>query len=45
LQVSNGDPTIFVTRPICLLFVTMTVRILIVMVLPAVRKRRGDITD
>ena len=45
LQVSEGDPTVFLTRPISLGFITATVLILIVMVLPAVRKRRGDITD
>ena len=44
LQVSEGDPTVFLTRPISLLFIIITVLILVVMVLPAVRKRRGDIT-
>jgi putative tricarboxylic transport membrane protein len=44
LQVSNGDPSVFVTEPISLAFNIATVLILIVMVLPAVRKRRGDIT-
>ncbi len=45
LQVSRGNPLVFVTRPISLGFIIATVLILIVMVLPAVRKRRGDITD
>jgi len=44
LQVSNGDPMVFLTRPISLAFIIVTVLILIVMVLPAVRNRRGDIT-
>jgi putative tricarboxylic transport membrane protein len=44
LQVSNGDPSVFVTQPISLAFIIVTVLILIVMVLPAVRSRRGDLT-
>ncbi len=44
LQVSNGDPSVFVTQPISLTFIIGTVLILIVMVLPAVKKRRSDIT-
>ncbi len=43
LQVSEGDPTVFFTRPLSLVFIVATALILIVMVLPAVRKRRGDI--
>ena len=45
LQVSEGDPTVLLTRPISLAFIVATALILIVMVLPAVRKRREDITD
>ena len=44
LQVSNGDPSVFITQPISLAFIIMTVLILVVMVLPAVRSRRGDLT-
>ena len=44
LQVSEGDPTIFLARPISLAFIIVTALILIVMVMPAVRKRRGEIT-
>ena len=44
LQVSEGDPTVFLTRPISCAFIIATVLILIVMVLPAVRRRRADIT-
>jgi putative tricarboxylic transport membrane protein len=43
LQVSNGNPAVFFTRPISCAFMIVTVLILIVMVLPAVRKRRGVI--
>ncbi len=44
LQVSHGDPSVFVTRPISLAFTIVTILILIVMILPAVRKQRGNIT-
>ena len=44
LQVSEGDPMVFITQPISLAFNIATVLNLIIMVLPAVRKRRGDIT-
>jgi TctA family transporter len=40
LQVSEGDPTVFVTRPISLAFIVITVLILIAVVLPTVRKKR-----
>jgi len=44
LQVSDGDPTVLFTRPLSLAFLIATALILIVMVLPAVRKRRDDIS-
>ena len=44
MLISRGDPTVFVTRPISLAFVIITVLILIVMAMPALKKRRGDIT-
>jgi putative tricarboxylic transport membrane protein len=44
LQMSKGNPSIFFTRPISLLFIVMTVLILIVMVLPGVRKHRDQLT-
>ena len=44
MLISRGDPMVFVTRPISLAFVIATVLIVIVMMAPAVRKRRGDIT-
>ena len=43
LQVSRGDPAVFVTRPISLAFIAVTALILLAMVLPAIRKRRGDV--
>ena len=39
------DPTVFVTRPISLGFMIVTLLILIIMVLPAVRAKRSVITD
>jgi TctA family transporter len=44
LQVSQGDPSVFLTRPISLGFIIASALILIVMVMPAVHRRRGDIT-
>ena len=44
LQVSRGDPAVFVTRPISLAFIVATVLIVVVMVMPAIRRRRGEIT-
>jgi putative tricarboxylic transport membrane protein len=41
LQVSRGDPSVFVTRPISLGFIVATIVILIVMAAPAVRKQWG----
>jgi putative tricarboxylic transport membrane protein len=43
MLMSRGDPTVFVTRPLSLAFVIATVLILIVMVAPAIRRRRADI--
>jgi putative tricarboxylic transport membrane protein len=45
LLISRGDPTVFVTRPISLGFVIATVLIVLIMVVPTVRKRRAAITD
>jgi TctA family transporter len=45
LQVSNGNLTVFLTRPISLAFVVVSALMLIVMSLPAVRKKRRDIGD
>jgi TctA family transporter len=42
---SGGDPSVFVTRPLSLVFIIATVLILVVMVLPAVRAHRQEIAD
>ena len=44
MLMSGGDPSVFVTHPIALAFNIATVLILIVMLAPAVRQRRGEIT-
>ena len=44
LQVSDGDPSVFLTRPISLAFIVVSVLIFAIMMLPAVKKRRTDIT-
>jgi TctA family transporter len=41
MLLSRGDPAVFVTRPISLAFLLATVVVLIAMVLPALRGRRG----
>jgi putative tricarboxylic transport membrane protein len=45
MLMAKGDPSVFVTRPISLGFIIVTIAILIVMVAPAVKKRRAEITD
>jgi TctA family transporter len=45
MLMSKGDPTVFFTRPIALGFMIATVLILAIMVVPAVRGRRSEITD
>ena len=45
LLLSRGDPSVFFTRPISLAFMIATILILLTMALPAVRKRRDEITD
>jgi TctA family transporter len=40
LLISRGDPTVFFTRPISLVFMIATVLILVVMVVPAARGKR-----
>ena len=45
MLMSGGDPTVFVKRPIAAAFMLATVLILVVMVAPAVRKRREAFTD
>jgi TctA family transporter len=43
MLMSKGDPSVLVTRPISLAFIIATVLILVVMITPAVRRRRVDI--
>jgi TctA family transporter len=43
MLMSKGDPSVLVTRPISLGFIVATVAILVVMIAPAVRRRRVDI--
>jgi putative tricarboxylic transport membrane protein len=45
MLMSGGDASVFVTHPISLAFLIASALILVVMVVPAVRKRRGEITD
>jgi TctA family transporter len=44
MLMSRGDPTVFVTHPISLGFLIATVLIVVLMALPAIRKRRPEIT-
>jgi putative tricarboxylic transport membrane protein len=45
MLMSGGDPTVFVRRPISLVFIIATVLILAVMIIPSVRSRREEFTD
>lgn len=45
LLISRGDATVFFTRPISLGFLIATAVFLIIMLAPAVRKRRDEITE
>ena len=45
MLMSRGDPTVFFTRPLSAVFIIATVLILVVMIAPAVRKRREAFTD
>ena len=45
MLMSRGDPTVLVTQPISLGFLAATAAIVVVMLLPALRKRRDRITD
>src|SRR6185312_15441131 len=44
MLMSKGDPTVFVTSPISLGFLIATAAIIVLMVAPAIRRRRADIT-
>jgi putative tricarboxylic transport membrane protein len=43
LLLSRGDPAVFLTQPISLGFLVITAAIVMAMLLPALRKRWGDI--
>jgi TctA family transporter len=43
LLISRGDPTVFFTRPISAGFLAATALLLIIMVLPNIRKRREQV--
>jgi TctA family transporter len=45
LLMSRGDPSVFFTRPISLGFLIATVLILLVMILPAIRRRRLEVAS
>jgi TctA family transporter len=45
MLMSRGDASVFITRPISLAFIIATIGILVVMVAPAVRARRAEITE
>jgi len=45
LLISRGDATVFFTRPISLGFLIATAVFLVIMLAPAVRKRRDEITE
>jgi putative tricarboxylic transport membrane protein len=44
MKISRGDPTVFLTRPISLVFIVVTVLILVLAAAPALRKRRDAVT-
>ncbi|HKA39832.1 MAG TPA: tripartite tricarboxylate transporter permease [Burkholderiales bacterium] len=44
LLISRGDPTVFFTRPISAAFLIATVILLLVLVVPAIRKKRQEAT-
>jgi TctA family transporter len=45
LLMSRGDPTVFFTNPISLVFLIATFLILLSMAVPAVRRRHSQIAD
>ncbi|MGC8810715.1 MAG: tripartite tricarboxylate transporter permease, partial [bacterium] len=45
LQISDGDPSIFITRPISLSFLIVTIFLLVIMIFPAVRQKYKKIAD
>jgi len=45
MLISRGNPMVFLQRPISLAFIILTILILVLMSLPALKKRRRDITS
>jgi putative tricarboxylic transport membrane protein len=45
MLMSHGDPSVFVRRPLSLVFIVATVLILLVLVVPALRRRRESIAS
>ena len=43
MLISRGDPTVFFTRPISGAFMAASILILVVMVLPAIRKKKETV--
>ena len=43
LLISRGDPMVFLTRPISATFLIAAVLLLVVMVLPAIRRKRNQV--
>jgi len=43
MVLSRGDPTVFFTRPISLVFMIVTVLLIILMIVPAIRKKRAEV--
>jgi TctA family transporter len=43
MMLSRGDPLVFVERPISALLLAMALVLLIILVLPAVRKKREEV--
>jgi TctA family transporter len=39
----RGDPTVFISRPISLTLLLLTVAVIVVMLLPAIRKKRDEV--
>ena len=40
MQISKGDPSVFVTRPISAVLLALTVGLLVLIVLPSLRRTR-----
>lgn len=45
LLISRGDPSVFITRPISATFMAIAVLLLVVMILPAVRRKRNQVLE